>query len=117
MADVELPPGLANLLGTATIAPEQLAEQLYDSPMAPAEEAVLEAVFQLNEIERDSQLWQKIDGMLLRLLQIYRQSNDLPQDAVATARIRGKIEMIKEFRRIGEPPPADDDPDAPDLGY
>ena len=106
--------GLTDILGGMD--PDQLADQLYDNPDM-AQEFVAEDGFRLSEIERDSKLWLKIDKYLQDMVNILRESNDEPHNELETAKIRGKIELAKEFRQIGLNPVGGQDPDSPDLGY
>lgn len=62
--------------------------------------------FRLDKNERDSALWQKIEGELERRLAMHREDNDSPRnDDTETAVIRGRIQELKALRAWVEDPP------------
>ena len=58
--------------------------------------------FRLSMTERQSGLWQKLATYLEGRLMIMREKNDNPLDDVNTAKLRGKIEMIKEILAVAK---------------
>lgn len=90
-------------------------EQLYQEGLDGGDQDVVEEeLFQLNDTERESALWKKIDAFLFGQLMELRESNDYDHAPIATAEIRGKIELIKEFRGLGIEPGSGTDPDSLD---
>ena len=96
---------------------EQLADELYDSTLSFPDEAVVEPYAGLNRLERDSAVWQKIEVYLTARLEAMREFNDQSLTGLETAKIRGKIETVKEILGLGQGPIPGENPEAPDLGY
>jgi hypothetical protein len=59
----------------------------------------------LNEIDRHSALWQKIDKEITERLDVLRQRNDGDLNEVETATLRGTIKAFKEIQQWGRPDP------------
>ena len=95
-----------------------LVRDLYDAQVEEFREGGNEPQeLVLNEMERTSALWLKIDQILAKMLQELRESNDIPLGEVATALIRGNIERVKIIRELGQAPTHGDDQEDPSLGY
>ena len=62
----------------------------------------------LNEVERQSAVWKKIEAYLNERLEICRKKNDGDLGELETARLRGEIKAIKNLRLIGETLPVTD---------
>jgi hypothetical protein len=58
----------------------------------------------LSDIERHSALWKKIDTKLQERMEVFRQKNDADLNDIETAKLRGRIAMIKEIAAWGDPP-------------
>lgn len=55
------------------------------------------AALNLDQADKNSAAWQKVTSHLEARLDELRQQNDGNLDPIATARIRGKIELAKEL--------------------
>lgn len=53
--------------------------------------------FKLSEFEAQSQVWVKLEKQLTERLATLREKNDGALDLPETARLRGRIEQIKEI--------------------
>jgi len=60
--------------------------------------------FSLSDYETQSALWTKLKAHMEDRLQVLREKNDGVLDADQTARVRGKIEQLKELLSAGEKP-------------
>lgn len=100
----------------AAMDPEELAAKLYGGT-GVGQDFFPEIEFKLNQVERGSKVWLKVDKYLQDMVKILRESNDDPHSELETAKIRGKIELVKEIRQIGMDPVGEAPPDSPDLGY
>ena len=58
----------------------------------------------LTTYERESALWKKLEEYLEEKLSIYRSRNDGDLSEIETARLRGRISMVKEFLALSEAP-------------
>jgi len=65
----------------------------------------------LTEGDKLSAVWQKLDPYLKERLATLRAQNDGELDAIATARLRGKLAAIKEILALADAGPvqAEDD--------
>lgn len=65
----------------------------------------------LNDVERQSALWKKLEAYLQERLQTCRKKNDGDLGELETARLRGEIRAIKQLLAVGEslPPMETDD--------
>lgn len=59
--------------------------------------------FELSESDKRSPFWLNFKAHLESELQVYRERNDSDLDAEATAKARGRIAMLKDLIRLGEP--------------
>lgn len=57
----------------------------------------------LNELERQSAAWLKLEKYTEERLTALRQQNDGDLDPLATSRLRGRIAMCKEILDLGRP--------------
>lgn len=60
----------------------------------------------LNDVEKGSDLWKKLEAHLKNRLEAYRAKNDDPAGTMTesqSARVRGRIAEIKEFLALNEP--------------
>lgn len=65
----------------------------------------------LTEIELQSAAWQKLKAYMEQRLDECRRRNDGDLNEIETARLRGRIGSLKELLAIGEPTPAQAEPD------
>ncbi len=54
------------------------------------------AKLELDRTDTQSATWQKVEAYLKEQLAECREANDVQQDADKTAKLRGKIELIKD---------------------
>lgn len=61
--------------------------------------------FVLNLTERESSVWTRVKANLTEVLQELRIKNDAKLSEEETAFLRGRIHMVKEVLKAGEPLP------------
>jgi hypothetical protein len=66
----------------------------------------------LTQYELQSAVWVKLREHLERQLQDSRSRNDGDLNEIDTARLRGRIAVIKQILAFGEPTPEQAEPDA-----
>ena len=66
----------------------------------------------LNDLDKNSAVWLKLEQYLTARLQMLRERNDKNKNEVETAILRGSIKEVKNFISLGKPVmlPESDDP-------
>jgi len=59
----------------------------------------------LNNIERESALWKKIEQYLIERIDVSRKKNDGDLDQFETAKLRGQLLAFKQVLALGDAPP------------
>lgn len=94
----------------------EIAATLYDNQMVEQQAKSMLFDLRLTESERKHPLWLKIETQLTINLAACRVANDENLPPLATERLRGKIEALKEFLQFAEEPTVEH-PNDPDPGY
>lgn len=63
-------------------------------------------VSKLTELERNSELWKKLEAVLKQRIDLHRKKNDSDQDDSSTAKLRGRIAELKFLLDLASPDPA-----------